>query len=237
MKNLIAAILKVMAEVEGIDKSMTVGVGNNSYKGVADKDVKRIIGKSMQKHGLIILPVGIEKHTQIDRWTENTEKYGEKTKQSVFSEVVTKYLLCHESGATIELCGYGHGVDSQDKAAGKCTTYALKYTLLYTFLVETGLIDDADAVHSDSIPIPKRSEPEQSENKPTKWLNVFVAKNSTVLTPEWTNVIQGIESGKIKTIDDVKKHYLLNKEVFLELQKLIEKKDYNSVSEPENAPF
>jgi len=155
MKNLIKAVLQVMEEVKGIDKTMSVGTGNSSYKGVSDKEVKKIIGSSMKKHGLVILPIGIEPKTTIERWEEQSQ-YGNKLKQSVFSEVVTKYLLCHESGESIELTGYGHGVDSQDKTAGKATTYALKYALLYTFLVPTGTIDDADAHHSNDIQIPNK---------------------------------------------------------------------------------
>jgi hypothetical protein len=155
MKNLIKAVLQVMEEVKGVDKTMSVGTGNSSYKGVSDKEVKKIIGSSMKKHGLVILPIGIEPKTTIERWEEQSQ-YGNKVKQSVFSEVVTKYLLCHESGESIELTGYGHGTDSQDKTAGKATTYALKYTLLYTFLVPTGTIDDADAHHSNDIQIPNK---------------------------------------------------------------------------------
>jgi len=52
------------------------------------------------------------------------------------------------------VAGYGHGIDTQDKGAGKATTYALKYTLLYLFLVPTGKIDDADNDHSDEKEIP-----------------------------------------------------------------------------------
>lgn len=155
MKNLIKAVLNVMEEVKGVDKTMSVGTGNSSYKGVSDKEVKKIIGSSMKKHGLVILPIGIEPKTTIERWEEQSQ-YGAKVKQSVFSEVVTKYLLCHESGESIELTGYGHGTDSQDKTAGKATTYALKYTLLYTFLVPTGTIDDADTTHSNDIQIPNK---------------------------------------------------------------------------------
>jgi hypothetical protein len=59
----------------------------------------------------------------------------------------------------MELSGYGHGVDSQDKGAGKATTYALKYTLLYLFLVPTGKIDDSDNDHSDNKEVPKTQPP------------------------------------------------------------------------------
>ena len=137
-----------MTEVKGVEKGMTVGTGSASYKGVSDYDVKKIIGESMRKNGLSILPISVEPNTRVDRW-EETNQYGTKQKQSVFTEVKTKYLLLHSSGESMELAGYGHGVDTQDKGAGKATTYALKYTLLYTFLTPTGAIDDADKEHSD----------------------------------------------------------------------------------------
>jgi hypothetical protein len=155
MKNLIKAVLSVMDEVKGIDKTMNVGTGSSSYKGVSDKEVKKIIGQSMKKNGLVIFPISINPNTTIERYEESTQ-YGNKMKQSVFTEVKTNYLLCHESGETIELSGYGHGTDSQDKASGKALTYALKYTLLYTFLVPTGTIDDADNTHSNDIKIPSK---------------------------------------------------------------------------------
>ena len=149
MKNIAQAITAVMAEVKNIEKNMTVGNQYQSYKGVADKDVKHVIGQAMQKNGLCIVPIDIKDDVRIDRWEENG-----KQKQSVHVSVKTKYLLIHTSGESLELAGYGQGVDPQDKAAGKATTYALKYALLYAFMVPTGDIDDADVSHSQSIPTP-----------------------------------------------------------------------------------
>ena len=154
MKNLVKAVLAVMEDCKGVDKSMTVGEGSYSYKGVSDKDVKLMVGESMRKHELIILPTKVTPVHRIDRW-EETNKYGTKQKQSVFTEVITEYELIHESGERITLSGYGHGVDTQDKAAGKATTYAMKYVLLYSFLVATGHIDDSDNTHSNDIPTPQ----------------------------------------------------------------------------------
>jgi hypothetical protein len=163
MKNLATAILSVMKEVKGIDKTMTVGTGSGSYKGVPDQEVKKIIGEAMQKNGLCLLPIGIEAQTKVERWEEETfyngKSNGMKQKQSVFTEAKTKYLLLHESGESMEISGYGHGVDSQDKGAGKATTYALKYALLYTFLVPTGKIDDSDNDHSEYKEIPQKKAP------------------------------------------------------------------------------
>lgn len=144
-----------MAEVEGIEKSMNVGTGTSSYKGVSDKDVRLKIGLAMRNNGLCILPVSISPNIRVDRWEETTN-YGTKMKQSVFTEVESKYMLLHESGESIEVAGYGHGVDRQDKGAGKATTYALKNTLLSIFLVPTGTIEDTDKTHSDDIPVPQK---------------------------------------------------------------------------------
>lgn len=165
MKNLIKAVIAVMNDVKGIEKSMTVGEGKMSYKGVPDKEVKKIIGSSMAKHGLCILPTGVKPTFKIERW-EEPDNYGKiKQKQSVFTEVVSTYLLMHESGESQEICGYGHGVDSQDKGAGKATTYALKYALLYSFLVPTGDIDDADTVHSQEYSV--KQAPVKQSPKPS----------------------------------------------------------------------
>jgi hypothetical protein len=148
------AIVNVMNEVKNIDKNLTVGDGKASYKGVADKDVKFIIGQSMAKNGLTCLPIDIQPTVKIDRWTEQTN-YGEKSKQSVFTEVIVKYRLTHIfTNESIDIVGYGHGVDSQDKSSGKATTYALKNALLYSFMVPTGAIDDTDKTHSNDIQTP-----------------------------------------------------------------------------------
>lgn len=156
--NIYTAIVNVMNEVKNIDKSLTVGDGKASYKGVADKDVKMIIGQSMAKNGLVCFPISIEPTVKIERWNEtqtyNGQQY-EKVKQSIFTEVLAKFKIVHAlTGDSIEIVGYGHGVDTQDKSAGKATTYALKNALLYSFLVPTGAIDDTDKTHSNDIQTP-----------------------------------------------------------------------------------
>lgn len=156
-KNITKAILEVMKEIKGIEKDSNVGSGSYAYKGVKDQQVKQIVGKAMQAHGLAIIPTSVEEETQFTDWDE-----GGKHKQSTFTKVRTKYLLLHESGESLEIAGYGHGVDNQDKGAGKATTYALKYVLLYTFLIPTGDIDDTEDFHSNDLP----TKPSTSSPKP-----------------------------------------------------------------------
>lgn len=162
MENLAKAVIAVMREIKGIEKTKDVGSGHYSFKGVEDRVVKQVIGSAMERNGLCILPIGVEDDVQNERWEESGRQ-----KTAVFTKVKTKYLLLHESGESVELTGYGHGTDTQDKSAGKATTYALKYTLLYTFLVPTGKIDDSDDTDPTptSKPAPKAT-PRQAANKP-----------------------------------------------------------------------
>jgi hypothetical protein len=199
MKNLAKAIIAVMQEVKGIEKSLNVGTGNASYKGVADQEVKKVIGDSMARNGLCILPLETNSKTQIDRWEEKTD-YGIKQKQQIFTEVETKYLLLHDSGESQVISGYGHGVDSQDKSAGKATTYALKYALLYSFLVPTGKIDDADKDHSDSYEAPKKV----TKQYPAKEVKPLLEKGSD----QWKQAINHLLKGTV-TIEAIKAKYTL----------------------------
>lgn len=147
-----------MQEVEWVAKSMTVWTGNNAYKWVSDKDVRILMRESMIKNGLAIVPISVTPTIKVDRWDEadtySKVEWATKSKQSVFTEVVTKYLLMHTSWETLELAWYGHGVDTQDKWAWKATTYALKNTLLNMFLIPTWV--DTDNTHSDDLPTPPK---------------------------------------------------------------------------------
>lgn len=201
--NLHNAIIRVMQDVKNIDKSMTIGEGRNSYKGVADKDVKFIIGQSMAKNGLTCLPVNIQPSMKIERW-DALDYAGKPTvKQSVFTEVLCTYKITHSSSnESIEIQGYGHGVDTQDKSAGKALTYALKNALLYMFLVPTGSIDDTDNTHSDKIEVPA----------PTK------AKE--IPTAEKFDKIKAAIVAKTRTIEQINTNFELSKEQQDELSKL-----------------
>ena len=152
MKNLAKAVIAVMKEVKGMEKNSKVGSGNYGYNGTKDQDVKEVFNEALSKNGLCILPIDIQEQTERDTWDDNGRR-----KQSILTKVVVKYLLLHESGESQELSGYGHGVDNQDKGAGKATTYALKNCLLYTFLTPVGKIDDSETTHSNDIETPKSS--------------------------------------------------------------------------------
>ena len=217
LTNLAKAVVAVMKEVKNIDKNTTVGSGSMAYKGVSDKDVKLVIGEAMANNGLCILPIDVDPETTIHRWEEekiwNGQSQGVKQKQSVFTEVKTKYLLLHESGESAVLSGHGHGNDAMDKSAGKATTYALKMTLLYTFLTPTGHIDDTDNTHSNDQEAPQPQRQPQAVEKKVKPLEEG--------TPMWDKLVAGIKEKKVSSIKDIKVPY--SEELGKKIQALIDK--------------
>jgi len=193
-KGLVEAVIAVMEDCKTIDKSMTVGKGKNSYKGVSDADVKMLIGSSMRKNGLIILPVDVEPKVTISSWETTDYSGNPTTKFSYFTEVKTKYKLIHSSGESEIISGYGHGTDPSDKGAGKATTYALKYSLLYTFLVATGAIDDTDNTHSDEAV--KRVSSTKKTTPPSVKKEALSPKKESLSDERFQAALTALRSGK-----------------------------------------
>lgn len=221
LDQLAKAVVEVIREVKGIDKDMTVGSGSYSYKGVSDKEVKSMFNNLMGKHGLCLLPIGVDTKTSISTWMEDSTYNGNTTskqKQSVFTEATTKYLLLHTSGQSVVLAGYGQGIDSGDKGAGKATTYAMKYTLLYTFLVATGKIDDSDNEHSENLPTaPVQSPPKQSVQQPTQQVQKPIAKP----TMKGDIYQKAIASDKVDVLTQALTKYDLSSEQIIGISKRI----------------
>jgi hypothetical protein len=218
------AIASVMRDVKGIDKSMTIGTGNNAYKGISDKDVKSILGKAMNEHGLIMLPKSYDPVMRLDRWEEvdiysKSNPKDKKTKQSVFVEVKAVYSLIHvETGQSVDIPAYGHGVDSQDKAAGKATTYAMKTAALYAFFVPTGAIDDTDNTHSNDIETPKQNTPPPAAKTPPQG-----AKKKVETEEKFTQIVEWVQSGRA-TIEKAKAIYDLTAAQLDDLQTILNQK-------------
>lgn len=223
--NISKAIVRVMQEVKGMEKNSKVGTGNSSYNGTKDQDVKEVFNEALSKNGLCIVPIEIDESTQVDRW-EETNNYGTRMKQSVFTKVKTKYMLLHETGESIIIAGYGHGVDSQDKGAGKATTYALKNALLYTFLTPVGKIDDTDTTHSDDITTPVPKQPQAQKPKTPQLPQLKKG------TEEWAKIEGFLADGALKSVGQVAKKFTLTKELALEIQSMIDDKSTPPVEEP-----
>lgn len=134
-----------MSESGAIEKNMTVGFGQNSYKAVSEAAILNEIKPLLKKYGLILFPVNIVANESKETFT--TAK-GESVR--LMTQITATYKIVDiDTGESELLMTVGNGVDTQDKASGKGLTYGYKALLQKTFMLFSG--EDSDSEHSDDI--------------------------------------------------------------------------------------
>lgn len=153
---------RVMCETEGIEKNLTVGFGGSAYKAVGEASVLNAVKPLLKKHGLVLMPVGIDHEERIDSFL--TAK-GETSR--VMTQIKAKYKIVDiDTGEYEILETIGNGVDTQDKASGKAMTYGYKVLLQKTFMLFSG--EDTDNEHSDEITDKQTFVKQPTQTKETK---------------------------------------------------------------------
>lgn len=148
---------QIMCESEALEKSMTVGFGNNSYKAISEASVLNGVKPLLKKHKLILFPVKASIVEHVDTFPNSK---GE-TSSRLMSQVSAQYKIVDvETGESETLETVGNGSDPQDKGSGKAWTYAYKALLQKTFMLFSG--EDTDNEHSDDIG--SSYKPPQQEN-------------------------------------------------------------------------
>ena len=165
--NIYQKIIKVMESVEYLKKDDTVGSGNNQYKAISDEKVKVSIRNQMIANKLVMFRVSVDTET-ISREYEQYNDFKKITESKIqhFCKVKSTYKIVNAENPeeSIEIQSIGHGVDPQDKAAGKAMTYASKYAMLDTFIIPTG--EDSDKTHSNDIEPPVNAKKKDNASKP-----------------------------------------------------------------------
>lgn len=143
--NIFQRMLAATSEIDKVAKNLKVGVGNNSYKAVAEADVLEAVKPVEEQFGIYSYPYSRE--IVKDEVSVTTSEYeGRKSeKTSYFMRVKTIYRFVNidKPDEYIDITTYGDGIDSQDKAPGKAMTYGDKYALMKAYKIQTG--EDPDA--------------------------------------------------------------------------------------------
>jgi len=128
--NIHQRILAVMREISYIQKEDKMV--NDMYRFVSHDAVTAALHPLMVDHGITCL-TSVTKHKQDGNRSE--------------ASILLTFVNVDNPEDRIEVYGYGHGIDNQDKGPGKAVSYAVKMLLLKTFLLETGDRDnEADLI-------------------------------------------------------------------------------------------
>lgn len=149
--NLYEKIQAVSMKVKNIEKDISVGSGNYSYKAVSDLAVTLAIKEAEFEFRLISIPIKQELVSSETIKTLNGQKETLKFIDNI--KMTVKIIDLDDTTQFLEVESFGKGVDSGDKGFGKASTYARKYALLNVYKIATG--EDPDADKSQDISTPK----------------------------------------------------------------------------------
>lgn len=193
-------LLEIQKEVDSFVKDGQSGSGGFGYKYVSGNQALNKIRPLMNEKGVIL------KQEIMD--IENTRMDYQTSKGAEKSEILTSVKMRFtwvdvETGET-DVNEFGaNGMNDWEKGLGSALTYGERYFLLKYFHVPT----DEDDVDNDKRK--KNNSGSYKVDDDKKWLNATTLAGET--TKQWINVLQGIHSGKITSLDQVRDVYKVNK--------------------------
>jgi len=229
--NLYEKMFNVMNESEAVEKTMTVGSGNNSYKAVSEAAMLNLVKPLFKKYKLIIFPIDGDINEIVDVYNK-TDTYKGTTveNQRAITQLKVKFrIMDTESKEFQDVIGFGNGADSQDKGAGKAFTYSLKNALSKTFMLFSG--EDTDNEHSDDI---GKNKPSKADEKAEQEMEVLKLK--PISEQKCGIITKMIKDAKVDTVQFLE-HYKINSlaEITNEMLPGIIKKLQTTIDVPKGA--
>lgn len=122
------------------------------YKVVTHDDVTEMVRPLFLEHGVLCHLEDLTA-TQADQRTE--------------VRVVVRFVNIDEPADSISVPALGYGIDNSDKGPGKAVSYACKYALLKTLMLETGEDSDLADLPHKTVPA-KKAEPKAAPQRASK---------------------------------------------------------------------
>jgi len=142
--NIWQKLLSISEEIEMVEKTLLIKVGNESYKAVAEGAVIAAVKPLEISYNVYSFPIS-------RTWSPTmimTTKSGTPMIHTR-CETIYRFVNTDKPEEYVDIPSAGDGVDTQDKAPGKAMTYADKYALLKAYKIQTG--DDPDQYGSEEM--------------------------------------------------------------------------------------
>lgn len=133
-----AAIAAVMGDLakQGISKDQTNTFDKYKFRGI--DDVYNTLAPLLSKHGLLILPRVLERHSE--------ERTSQKGGALFYVTVAVEFdFIAAADGSSHTIRAYGEAMDRGDKGTNKAMTAAYKYACFEAFCIPVVGSDDADS--------------------------------------------------------------------------------------------
>lgn len=179
--NVYQAIAAVMGDLSksGISKEQTNTFDKYKFRGI--DDVYNALAPLLAKHGLVVLPRVLERHS--------VERESAKGGALFYVTVKVEFdFVSAEDSTTHTICAYGEAMDRGDKGTNKAMTAAYKYACFEAFCIPTEGSDDADS-ESHTVKATKvaggPSEDCWEQAEAVGWSKVAINKVATTALEYW----------------------------------------------------
>ena len=208
-KKIYEALNSIMSAIDPIAKNKRNTQQNYNFRGV--DDVYAVLNPMLVANKVIIVPQMI---------SHQLTQFESKSGGALFRAIVeVNYTLVHaEDNSSIGVVVFGEGMDSGDKATPKAFSVAYKYMAFQLFCIPVDTGTDVENDHHEVTPAPNKPATPKA-NEPEKWLNKLNKDGS--MTPEWSNMLKGIEMGTVKSIAHLRQFYKIAKKEAAEIETLI----------------
>jgi hypothetical protein len=182
-KNIYQRILSVMAELNYIQK--TDKKVNNQYTFVTHDAVSEAIHPLLVKHGIVMV-------STVDTWAQD----GNRTS----ADVTVTFINADKPDESVAVKTFGFGIDPQDKGAGKAISYACKYAVLKTFVLETGDDPERDSIDHVSNNAQELAEKAKIALEKGDWLSLCKLDG---MGEDWLSAWKLLDTRKKKAIKEL----------------------------------
>lgn len=204
-KLIYSKLLAVMKAVGAVEKGRKNQSQGYNFRGI--DDVMNELHEKFSEQGILVLTDIIEQRRE-----ERTTKTGGLM---LYSVNTYRFTFIAEDGSSVVVTQVGEGMDSGDKASNKAASVALKYALLFMFLIPT---EDAKDPENDSQDL--KAAKQQDKGQVAKTAHPKPAPTPPGETPillaptakTWAPTIKGLkEKGKTKNDweKNIKDKYLI----------------------------
>lgn len=151
--NLYQRLSKIMADVKYIQKEDKKV--NNQYTFVSHDAVTAKCRQAFIDHGVFVRPSIIEHEaswydTKVEKWIDKKKQIVDVKSLRTEVHIEVEFINIDDPKDSMKIASIGYGLDTQDKGIGKAYSYAYKYALLKTLMLETG--DDPEKDMIDHVP-------------------------------------------------------------------------------------
>lgn len=129
-KNIYQRINAVQSEIGYVQKDKAVSTGGGSYNAASHDKVTALLRQHMIKEGIALAVTCVS--------SEFDQKEDGSKQRLLRAEYHIAFINIDKPDDRLVVTYVSHALDNGDKAPGKAVSYATKYALLKTFLLETG---------------------------------------------------------------------------------------------------